>query len=140
MICQALHLYYFRGASRESPSWNLTCPDPGKKQLSTLGLIGSALPGLLEDNLVDTNRVFDHASGRKPLLHLAAACLAELFSKHAIIDQPQHRDGEFFAIWFHDQGSAFAIHYFTERPALRRNARQSRGHRCLQGGSQTFEL
>ncbi|PYU43162.1 MAG: hypothetical protein DMG54_07190 [Acidobacteria bacterium] len=63
-----------------------------------------------------------------------------MFSKHCIIDQPQYGFGKFLAIGLNHQSSSVAIHYFAERPSLRRNARQACSHRCLQGGSQTFEL
>jgi hypothetical protein len=72
-----------------------------KKQLSALRLMCSAFPRFLQDIFVDTNRVFYHASCGKPLLHLAPACFAEIFSESFIVNEPQHGDGEFLAIWLH---------------------------------------
>src|SRR5260370_27788492 len=71
--------------------------------MSVLNLNCSAPLVFLQNVLVDANRVFDHAAGRKPLLHLAAARTAEILSKPFIVDQPQHHTGKLPAIGLRDQ-------------------------------------
>src|SRR6266571_8977045 len=99
-----------------------------------LNLSYSAPPVCLQNVLVDANRVFVHAACRKPLLHLAAACTAEVLSQPFIVDEPQHHSGKLPAIGLRDQRGSFTIHNLTERSAICRNARQSRSNHSLLSG------
>jgi len=82
------------------------------------------------------NRCFYQCLLPKTLHRLKAACLDEFSLEPFIVVSPQHRDGEFLAIWRHDPREVVRqYHTSSERPALRRNAWQSCGHRRLQCGS-----